>query len=105
MAYNRTEVSQGIDTNKTRSPHKCIVCHYWYFLMISFRFQLKICYGFHDMTQKYISFGDVTVVIIERNSFRIHFWFITRSETVDRIKNTHLSEKWEQLSKNIKILL
>ena len=49
------------------------------------------------MTQKYISFNGVAVVIIERNDFRIHLWLITKSETADRTKSTHLSEKRKQL--------
>ena len=29
--YDRTEVSEGIDVNKTSASKKCDVCHYWYF--------------------------------------------------------------------------
>ena len=29
--YDRTEVSEGIDVNKTSASKECDVCHYWYF--------------------------------------------------------------------------
>ena len=32
-------MSEGIDANKTIESHKCIICNYYYFLKVSFRFQ------------------------------------------------------------------
>ena len=46
---DRTRVSEGTDTNKTDGSCECIICHYWYFLRINFRFQSKVCGGCHDM--------------------------------------------------------
>ena len=48
------------------------------------------------MTQK-INFSDVGIVIIERNYYRIHLSFMTRTEAVDKVKNTDLTEKDKQL--------
>ena len=28
---NRTDVSEGIDVNKTSESKVCDICHYWYF--------------------------------------------------------------------------
>ena len=43
LDYDRIDASEGIDTNKTDGLHECIICHYWYFLRITFRFQPKKC--------------------------------------------------------------
>lgn len=37
------------------------------------------------------------LLFIERSDFRIHFWFMTKIETVDRTKNTDSSKNHEQL--------
>ena len=37
--YERTDVSEGIDVNKTNESKECDVCHYWYFLGKGFNFQ------------------------------------------------------------------
>ena len=37
--YERADVSEGIDVNKTNEPKDCDVCHYWYFLGKGFNFQ------------------------------------------------------------------
>ena len=46
-------MSEGLDVNKKNSGlHKCIICHYWYFLTVNLRFQSKICEGCHYLMQK-----------------------------------------------------
>ena len=43
LQFYRIDVSLGIDVDKTDGSSKCIVCHYWYYLNINFRFDPKIC--------------------------------------------------------------
>ena len=31
LYYDRSDISGGIDINKTGSFKECIICHYWYF--------------------------------------------------------------------------
>ena len=38
MKYDRIDGSEGINTNKTGSLRKFIIFHYWYFLIINFKF-------------------------------------------------------------------
>ena len=46
--FNRIEVSEGIDINKTSVSNECDICHYWCFLNYSFKFQPNVCNGCHD---------------------------------------------------------
>ena len=34
LYYDRIDVSEGIDVNKTSASKKCDICHYWYFLKV-----------------------------------------------------------------------
>ena len=43
LQFYRIDVSLGIDVDKTDGSSECIVCHYWYYLNINFRFDPKIC--------------------------------------------------------------
>ena len=48
LYFNRIYVSEGIDINKTSSSKKCDICHYWYILDKTFKFQLHAsnrCYN------------------------------------------------------------
>ena len=42
LEYDRIDVSEGIDTNKTHGSRECIMWHYWYDLVINFTFQPKV---------------------------------------------------------------
>ena len=39
LYYDRIEISKGINVNKTNASKECEICHYWYFLNYSFKFQ------------------------------------------------------------------
>ena len=56
LEYDRIDVSEGIDVNKANGLQKGIICHYWYFLKINFRFQPNVCDGCHDLTQNFAEF-------------------------------------------------
>ena len=32
LEYDRRDISEGIDMNKTSSSKECDICYYWYFL-------------------------------------------------------------------------
>ena len=38
LYYDRIDVSEGIDVNKTSASQECDICHCWYFLNYSFKF-------------------------------------------------------------------
>ena len=41
--YDRIDVFEGTDINKTSASKD--ICHYWYFLDYSFKFQPNVCNG------------------------------------------------------------
>ena len=48
LQYERINVSQGIDTKKSNKSKKkkkkeCVICHYWYFKDIGYKFETYIC--------------------------------------------------------------
>ena len=42
LKYDRIDISEGIDVNKTSTSKECDICHCWYFKDI----------GFHNLMQK-----------------------------------------------------
>ena len=65
LYFDRIDVSEGTDVNKTIAWHECVACHYRYFLEINFRFQ-KVCNGCHDVfsIMIYISLYDIAILNI-----------------------------------------
>ena len=93
LEYDRLEVSEGIDVNKTEGLHECIICHYWYFLIKNFKFQLEVFNGSHDLMQKAINYNDVVIVTVKRNNYRIHFLYMSKDKSINLLKNANLTEK------------
>ena len=56
--YDRNYVSERTDINKTDGWCECIICHYWYFLNINFKFEAEVYNGCHDSIQKTVNFND-----------------------------------------------
>ena len=40
LQYERIDASEGIDLNKSGKRKECIICHYWYFKDIGYKYQL-----------------------------------------------------------------
>ena len=48
LYFDRIDVSEGTDVNKTNESKECDICHYWYFLNKGFKFQPNVYNGCHD---------------------------------------------------------
>ena len=49
LYFDRIDVSDRIDVNKTSESKECNICHYWYFLNKGFKFQSNICNRCRDL--------------------------------------------------------
>ena len=47
----------------------------------------------HDLEQKPMNFNDATIVSIEGNDYRIHFWYMSKDDAVNIMNNSRLNEK------------
>ena len=43
MQYDRIDVSEGIDINKSNKSKECMICCYWYFKDIGYKFEPYVC--------------------------------------------------------------
>ena len=49
LQYERTDFSEGIDTNKTRTSKECMLCYYWYFKNVGYKFESNTCNKCHNV--------------------------------------------------------
>ena len=50
LQYERIDIPEGIDFGKTNKSVECMICHYWYFKDIGFKYQPYVCNGCHDFS-------------------------------------------------------
>ena len=93
LEYDRIDISEGIDTNKTSASKECNICHYWYLLDKNFNYEPYLCNGCHDLMLNTINFNDVAIVSIKGNDYRIHFWYMSKNDAVVLMANSNLKDK------------
>ena len=72
LYYDRIDVSEGIDVNKTSASKKCDVCHYWYFLSYIFKFHSNVFNNCHDLLMLMVSVNliDIAILNIKCSDYR-----------------------------------
>ena len=93
LEYNRIDISEGIDVNKTNLSKECDICHYWYFKDIGFKYEKYLCNGCHNLMQKAMSFNNVAIVHVKGNAYRIHFWYMSDNDAVNIMNGSNLTDK------------
>ena len=43
LEYDRIDISEGIDMDKTNKSKECDICHCWYFFNINFNYEKYLC--------------------------------------------------------------
>ena len=92
LEYDRIDVSEGIDINKTNASKECKMFHHWYFKDIGFNYELYLCNGCHSLMQKAISFNDVPIAYVKGSAFRIHIWYMSKDDAISTMSNSNLSD-------------
>ena len=93
LEYERIDISEGVDVNKTNLSKECGICHYWYFKDIGFKYESCLCNGCHDLMQKAISFNNISIVYIKANTYKINFWYICKDDATNIMNGSNLIDK------------
>ena len=93
LEYDKIDISEGIDVNKTSASKECDICHYWYFKDISFKYEPYLCNGCHNLKQKALSFNDAAIVYVKESAYRIHFRYMNKEDAISIISNSNLDDK------------
>ena len=83
LECNRTDVSGGIDVNKTNLSKECDIFQYWYFKDIGFKYEKYLCNICHDLMQKAMSFNNVAIVCVKGSTYRILFWYMSKDDAIN----------------------
>ena len=93
LEYDRIDISEGIDINKTNASKECKICHYWYLLDKNFNYEPYLCNGCHELMQKAMSFNDVAIASIKGNDYKVAFWRMNKDDVISIMNNSILNEK------------
>ena len=93
LEYDRIDISEGIDVNKTSALKECDICHYWYLKDIGFKYEPDLCNRCHDLMQKAMSFNNVAIVYVKGSAYRINFWCMSKDDAINIMNGSNLVDK------------
>ena len=95
---DKIDISEEIDVNKTNLSKDCDICHYWYFKDICSKYEPYLCNGCHDLIQKAMSFNNIAIVYVKGSAYRIHFWYMSKDDAINKMNGSNLDDKRGVLS-------
>ena len=93
ISYERIDCSEGIDFNKGVNSVKCMICNYWYFKDIGFKYQPYVCNRCHNFSMTVQNLSDFFVATIKNIGYRVYITGVDKKAAVFILKNSDLSDK------------
>ena len=88
LRYQKIDVSEGIDINKTSTSKECELCHYWFFKDIGFKFEEYVCNKCHDLLKIAYFLKDIAILNAKGATFRCILMGISKNEGLKRLNNS-----------------
>ena len=70
-----------------------MLCHYWYFKDVGFKFELHVCNKCHDILMTAYELENIAILNVKGVDFKFLLWCISRDEDDNRLKNSVLEDK------------
>ena len=93
LQHEKIDVSEGIDFNKTSGSKECMLCHYWYFKDVGFKFEPHVCNKCHVLLMTANELKNATISSVKGVDFMCILWAISRDEAVIRLNSFVLDDK------------
>ena len=70
LQYERIDISEGIDFDRSNKSVECMICHCWYFKDIGFKYQPYACNGWHDFSMIVQDLDDFLILRVKSVDYR-----------------------------------
>ena len=88
LQYEKIDVSEGIDVNKTSASKEYELCHYWFFKDVAFKFEEHVCNKCHDLLTMAYSSNNIAILGAKSATFRCLLIGISENEALKQWNNS-----------------
>ena len=88
LQYERIDISEGIDFDKTNKSVECMICHYWYFKDIGFKYQPYVCNGCHDFSMIVQKLDEFVILKLKGVGDRYCVFNMNKNDAVSLLNNS-----------------
>ena len=93
LQYENNDDPEGIDINKTCASKEYMLCHYWYFKDIGYKFESHVCNKCHDVLMTAYELQNIAILNVKAVDYRRIIWGISKNEAVNIQNNSVLKNK------------
>ena len=70
LQNKKMDVLEAINVNKTNTSKECLLCHYWYFKDVGFKFEQHVCNKCHDILMTVYELKNIAILSVRGVDFR-----------------------------------
>ena len=70
-----------------------MLCHYWYFKVVGFKFEAHACNKCHDVLMTTYELKNIAILNVKGVDFKCILRGISKNEAVNRLNNSVLEDK------------
>ena len=93
LQYEGVDILEGIDINKTDPSKVCMLCHYWYFKNVSYKFEPNVCNKCYDVVMTAYELKNVATLNVKSVDCRCILWGICKNKAANILNNFLLEDK------------
>ena len=93
IQYERINISEEIDLNKSDKSKECMVCYYWYFKDIGYKYEPHACIKCHDASMMVYDLNDFMILNIKGIDYRCFVFNMSKNDAVKLLNNSVLDNK------------
>ena len=87
LQYDRIDVSEGTDINKTSASKERILCLYWIFKDVDYKFQPYVCNDCHAISMMAYELKNIAILNTKGVDYRCILWGISKNDAINRLNN------------------
>ena len=84
LQYEKINVLERIDVNKTSASNEYELCHYWFFKDAGFKVEEHVCNRCHDLLTMAYSLKNVAILSAKGATFRCLLMGISKNEALKK---------------------
>ena len=93
LQYERIHVSEVIDLNKSGKSKDCMICHYWYFKDIGYKYEPHDCNQCHELSMVVYDLKDFMILNLKVVNYRSYVFNMSKSDAINLLNNSVLDNK------------
>ena len=86
LQYERIDISEGIDLNKSDKSKECMLCHYWYFKDIGYKYEPLVGSRCHDLLMVVYDLKDFMILNIKGVDHRCYIFNMSTNDAINFFK-------------------